>query len=142
MAKLTLLIFAILLIGFPIADIGRKEDLLLFGGTAILELVVLTLFFKRVFIPVYLVVPISIVCGLFFATFFWVLATKLGMQGAGQSQQQEIASYFLMISFALSSVSHVIVRISDYQKAKRYVALIVNIIFSIICCVFAMSYWP
>lgn len=141
MTKLVLLIFVVLLIGFPVLTIDRKEDLLLYGVVAILEFFSVAIFFKRISCPIYLVIPMSIFSSLFFAVFFWLTSAKLGMQSVGPSQQQEILSYLLMIGFALVSASHLIIRFSDYWVAKRYVVLTMNSVFSLICCFLALSYW-
>lgn len=142
MSKLLFIFVALLLIIFPMFGMDRKEDLLLYGVILLLEVPIMMLFFKRFRIYFFLVIPIAILGGLICSTIFWVAFGKLGLQESGLSQQQEILGYLLMISFALISASHIVMRFSHYIELKKYFFLTVNTIFSLIYCVVALSYWP
>lgn len=141
MSKLLFIFVALLLIIFPMFGMDRKEDLLLYGIILLLEVPIMMLFFKRFQIYFFLVIPIAILGGLIFSTIFLVAYGKLGLQVSGLSQHQEIFGYLLMISFALISASHIVMRFSHYIELKKYLFLAVNTIFSLIYCVFAVSYW-
>ncbi len=106
MPKLILIMLAFFLILVPVPGISRHEDFLLYVSIAALELFAVVLFFKRISLPVYLIIPMSIFSGL-----------------------------------ALVSASHMVLRYSDYQMHRRYIALSINGVFSLIFCLFALSYW-
>jgi hypothetical protein len=129
-------------LALPMLSIGNRDQIYIFIISSV-SLPLAYFLIEKIRFKFWMIIPLSFLYAVISIILFIVLSQNFSNLNDIDQEYQAMGlwKYLYLIHVGLIPCSHIILKLHEYLNNKRYIFMIINLIFGILLCFAAVSYW-